>query len=73
MTIETLTLIHQLLQREELDRRAMLQRATDRLKEAYESGDEKDIEAAKEDKNFAHKLHTKALDALNEFSDHEWH
>lgn len=73
MTFETLNLIHQLLQREELDRRAMLDRAADRLKEAYESGDEKGIEAAKEDKDFARRLHDKALDALNEFNDHEWH
>lgn len=74
MTFETLNLIHQLLALEEENRRGILQRARNRLYELEDKNENlRDIEDARVEKDFANKLHAKALNALNEFESHEWH
>lgn len=73
MTFETLLFIHKLLKQEEESARLIYNANRDHLNELRESGaSREEIAGAKEDYNFADRIHTKALRALNDFEEQDW-
>ena len=73
MTFETLLYIHRLLKEEEATCKENYKKARDYLNELKDQeASPEDIAQAKAAKEYADRIHTKAIRALNEFSCHEW-